>query len=205
MRCSKQLYGRRLLVAGPLATAKTLINATLTGLSAAAIKRRLALNNLCKEAKQALSKGQINLAQAESLTLGRDEAQQGLLERLADYDYSADDIRGHLLVDRPIVALAIFPSEKYTGTITTDLFAAKEESYFDDTEQFFALQKEAVAELYRQHLKTTAWVRITRRIPHRRVAVPQGEKEGEGRRRWPIQPSSLLITVAKLWSPNLRA
>jgi ParB family chromosome partitioning protein len=138
-----------------------------TGLSATTIKRRLALNNLCKESRQALSKGQINLAQAEALTLGSDEAQQRLLEQLADCDYSADDIRGLLLDDRPTVALAIFPPEDYTGTITTDLFAAKEESYFDDAEQFFALQKAAVAELYRQHLTTASWVKITEeyRIP----------------------------------------
>jgi ParB family transcriptional regulator, chromosome partitioning protein len=98
--------------------------AAQTGLSATTIKRRLALNNLCKEVKQALSKGQINLAQAEALTLGNDEAQQRILEQSAEYEYSADDIRGHLLDDRPTVALAIFPPEKYTGTITTDLFAA---------------------------------------------------------------------------------
>ena len=86
---------------------------------------------------------------------------------MPESDYSADDIRGHLLDDRPTVALAIFPPEKYTGTITTDLFAAKEESYFDDAEQFFALQKEAVAELYQHHVHTAAWVRITEeyRIP----------------------------------------
>ncbi len=35
-----------------------------------------------------------------------------------------------LLDDRPTVALAIFPPEKYTGTITTDLFAAKEDFVF---------------------------------------------------------------------------
>ena len=44
--------------------------AAQTGLSATTIKRRLALNNLCKESRQALAKGQINLAQAEALTLG---------------------------------------------------------------------------------------------------------------------------------------
>lgn len=132
-----------------------------TGLSASTIKRRLALNNLCKESRQALSKGQISLAQAEALTLGNDEAQARLLEQLADHDYSADDIRGHLLDDRPTVALAIFPPEKYTGTITTDLFAAKEESYFDDGEQFFKLQREAVEELRQHHEATAAWVKVT--------------------------------------------
>lgn len=132
-----------------------------TGLSASTIKRRLALNNLCKDARQALSKGQISLAQAEALTLGNDEAQLRLLEQLADHDYSADDIRGHLLDDRPTVALAIFPPEKYTGTKTTDLFAAEEESYFDDAEQFFRLQREAVEELRQHHEATAAWVKVT--------------------------------------------
>lgn len=132
-----------------------------TGLSASTIKRRLALNNLCKDAKQALSKGQISLAQAEALTLGNDEAQARLLEGLADHDYSADDIRGHLLDDRPTVALAIFPAEKYTGTITTDLFADDETSYFDDGEQFLRLQREAVEELRQHHEATAAWVKVT--------------------------------------------
>ena len=39
----------------------------------------------------------------------------------------------------PTVALAIFPLEQYTGTITTDLFAEDETSYFDDAEQFLAV------------------------------------------------------------------
>jgi len=151
-----------------------------TGLSAATIKRRVALNNLCRDAKQALSKGQINLAQAEALTLGSDEAQQRLLEQLPACGYSADDIRGHLLDDRPTVALAIFPAEQYTGTITTDLFAAKEESYFDDAEQFFRLQKAAVAELYRRHLETAAWVEVTEdyRIPDWKYRKAKKKEKG---------------------------
>ena len=72
-----------------------------------------------------------------------------------------------LLDDRPTVALAIFPPEKYTGTITTDLFAEDETSYFDDAEQFFALQKEAVEELRKHHEASAAWVKVTEeyRIP----------------------------------------
>ncbi|HVU19478.1 MAG TPA: ParB/RepB/Spo0J family partition protein [Rhizomicrobium sp.] len=132
-----------------------------TGLSASTIKRRLALNALCKEAKSALAKGELSLSQAEALTLGSKEAQQRILEQAADRDYSADDIRGHLLDDRPTVALAIFSIERYTGTITTDLFAAKEESYFDDVEQFFALQREAVDALVKHHQATAAWVEVT--------------------------------------------
>ena len=59
------------------------------------------------------------------------------------------------------MALAIFPPEKYTGTITTDLFAEDETSYFDDAEQFFALQKEAVEELRKHHEASAAWVKVT--------------------------------------------
>jgi ParB family chromosome partitioning protein len=133
-----------------------------TGLSATTIKRRLALNNLRREAKAALAKGSITLSQAESLTLGSDEAQTRILEQIeGGGDYSADEIRAALLDDRPTVALAIFPPEKYTGTITTDLFAEDETSYFDDAEQFFALQKEAVEELRKHHEASAAWVKVT--------------------------------------------
>jgi ParB family transcriptional regulator, chromosome partitioning protein len=133
-----------------------------TGLSATTIKRRLALNNLCREAKAALTKGLLTLSQAEALTLGSDEAQTRIVEQIAGGgDYSADEIRGALLDDRPTVSLAIFPPEKYTGTITTDLFAEDETSYFDDAEQFFALQREAVEELRKHHEASAAWVKVT--------------------------------------------
>ena len=65
-----------------------------TGLSATTIKRRLALNNLCREAKAALTKGVITLSQAEALTLGSDEAQTRIVEQIVGGgDYSADEIR----------------------------------------------------------------------------------------------------------------
>jgi ParB family chromosome partitioning protein len=139
-----------------------------TGLSATTIKRRLALNNLCREAKAALTKGVITLSQAEALTLGSDEAQRDILEQIeSGSEANAGDIRATLLDARPTVSIAIFPVEHYTGTITTDLFAEDETSYFDDAEQFFRLQKAAVAELYRHHLESAAWVELTEgyRIP----------------------------------------
>jgi ParB family chromosome partitioning protein len=133
-----------------------------TGLSATTIKRRLALNSLCKEAKTLLAKGGLTLSQAEALTLGGDEAQRNILEQIENgTEASAEDIKGTLLDDRPTVALAIFPAEQYTGTITTDLFAEDETSYFDDAEQFMALQKEAVAELVKHHEASAAWVEVT--------------------------------------------
>jgi ParB family chromosome partitioning protein len=133
-----------------------------TGLSATTIKRRLALNGLCREAKSLLAKGGLTLSQAEALTLGSDEAQRSILEQIENgSEASAEDIKATLLDDRPTVALAIFPVEQYTGTITTDLFAADETSYFDDVEQFMALQKEAVAELVKHHEESAAWVDVT--------------------------------------------
>lgn len=133
-----------------------------TGLSAATIKRRLALNGLCKEAKAALAKNVLTLSQAEALTLGSDEAQRDILEEIGrGSEFSAGDIKASLLDDRPTVALAIFPVEQYTGTISTDLFAEDEASYFDDAEQFMALQKDAVAELVKHHEASAAWVEVT--------------------------------------------
>jgi len=133
-----------------------------TGLSATTIKRRLALNALCKDAKSLLAKGGLTLSQAEALTLGSDEAQRSILEQIENgSEASADDIKSTLLDDRPTVALAIFPVEQYTGTITTDLFAEDETSYFDDAEQFMALQKDAVAQLVKHHEETAAWVDVT--------------------------------------------
>jgi ParB family chromosome partitioning protein len=133
-----------------------------TGLSATTIKRRLALNNLCREAKAALTEGVVTLSQAEALTLGSDEDQETIIEAIrSGRDLSVDYIKDNLLDERPTVALAIFPVEQYTGTITTDLFAEDETSYFDDAEQFFRLQKAAVVELYRHHLESAAWVELT--------------------------------------------
>ena len=156
--------------------------AARTGLSQTTIKRRLALNGLCDEAKAALAVGSINLSQAEAMTLGGDEAQRSILEEIErGSDFSGDEIKATLLDDRPTVAAAIFPIEQYTGTITTDLFAEDETSYFDDGEEFLRLQKEAVAQLVRHHEASAAWVELTEayRIPdwHYRTAE-EGETGG---------------------------
>lgn len=136
--------------------------AARTGLSQTTIKRRLALNGLCDETRAALALGSISLSQAEALTLGSDEVQQRILEEIERGNaFSGDDIKATLLDDRPTVASAIFPVEQYTGTITTDLFAEDETSYFDDADEFFRLQKEAVAQLAKHHEASAAWVEVT--------------------------------------------
>jgi len=153
--------------------------AAQTGLSATTIKRRLALNCLCGEAKAALDEGTLSMAQAEALTLGNDEAQHSILEDVERgyNDWSASGIKSMLLDNRPCVADAIFPLEQYTGTITTDLFAEGETSYFDDEGQFYDLQKEAVIALAKRYEETAAWVEIT---DHWRISTWQYEKAEDG-------------------------
>jgi ParB family chromosome partitioning protein len=132
--------------------------AAQTGLSPTTIKRRLALNGLCEETRAALALGILTLSQAEAMTLGGDEMQRSILEEIErGIAFSADDIKTTVLDDRPTVASAIFPLEQYTGTITTDLFAEDETSYFDDWEEFMRLQKDAVAQLVKHHEASAAF------------------------------------------------
>ncbi|MBK6894979.1 MAG: ParB/RepB/Spo0J family partition protein [Alphaproteobacteria bacterium] len=136
--------------------------AAQTGLSLTTIRRRLALNAMCKEAKAALEAGKVSLAQAEALSLGDRDAQRRIVEEMKRGSFiSPDLIRRNMIGRRPCVADAVFPLERYTGGITTDLFAEGETSYFDDAEQFMALQKEAVDELAAHYAKTAAWVEVT--------------------------------------------
>ncbi|MBP7759732.1 MAG: ParB/RepB/Spo0J family partition protein [Alphaproteobacteria bacterium] len=136
--------------------------AAQTGLSLTTIRRRLALNTMCKEAKAALEAGTLSLAQAEALTLGDRDVQRRIVEDVGRGSFiSPDLIRRNMIGRRPCVADAVFPLEQYTGSLTTDLFAEGETSYFDDVEQFIALQKEAVAELAAQYAKTAPWVEVT--------------------------------------------
>jgi ParB/RepB/Spo0J family partition protein len=156
--------------------------AAKTGLCESTIKRRVVLNTLCEEAKKALREGTVSLAQAEALTLGNDDAQRNVLDEIERYGgMDAESIREHFLDDRPTVAMAIFPIEEYTGTITTDLFAEGESSYFDDAEQFFNLQREAVQQLAAEYGQSAAWVEVTDsyRIPDWQYdEAPEGEQGG---------------------------
>lgn len=154
-----------------------------TGLSATTITRRLALNALSTEARAALDAGAISLAQAEALTLAPDAMQREILHEIerGHDECSAASIRSMALDEQPCVADAVFPLERYTGTITTDLFAEGETSYFDDVEQFHALQKEAVAELAERYRGEAAWVEVSEgwRIPMWQYdEAPSGEPGG---------------------------
>jgi ParB family transcriptional regulator, chromosome partitioning protein len=123
-----------------------------TGVSVATIRRRLALASLSDEAKAAAKEGVISLSIAEALTLGSAEQQRDWIKEIVSgAEVDAEDIRGELLSGKPTVALAAFPLERYTGTLSKDLFADEESTYFDDVEQFVALQRQVAEELVEQH------------------------------------------------------
>src|SRR5712671_1326089 len=95
------------------------------------------------------------------MTLATEDQQCGLLKDINEgADLDRDTIREMLLTQKPSAAIAIFPLEKYTGTFTRDLFGDNESTFFDDVDQFFALQNEAVEALAEKHRKKAAWVDV---------------------------------------------
>src|SRR5215470_11176335 len=132
-----------------------------TGLSHQTVRRRLALANLCEPVKDAVRGGELSLGIAEAMTLGTEDQQQALLSDIKEgADLDRDSIREMLLTQKPSVAIAIFPLEKYTGTFTRDLFGDEESTFFDHVVQFFVLQNEAVEALAQEHCKIAAWVDV---------------------------------------------
>lgn len=146
-----------------------------TGLSASTVKRRLALASLTPELKKAFRSGLFNRSVAEALTLGSREQQRSVLESLqTEEPLDAEDIRGVFLRQKPSLSIAIFHIEQYQGSLTTDLFADEETTYFDDVDQFLTLQSAAVDAMAEERRETAAWVDVVRQYSapwwHYRVA-----------------------------------
>jgi ParB family transcriptional regulator, chromosome partitioning protein len=132
-----------------------------TGLSEQTTRRRVALADLCEEIKDAVRKAELTLGIAEALTLGTHDQQRSILGELREgAELDRDGIRGMLCAQKPSAAIAVFPLEQYTGTFTRDLFADEETTYFDDVDQFFALQRQAVEALADRHRQKAAWVDV---------------------------------------------
>jgi ParB family chromosome partitioning protein len=167
-----------------------------TGFSTQTVKRRLALATLCPDAKKAFRSGTINRSIAEAMTLGSREQQRAILESIEeDYLPDADEIRDTLIDGRPSLSMAIFPRDAYTGTLTTDLFADDETTYFDDVDQFLARQREAVEVLAEEHRRTAAWVEV-----HHLYTVPWWPyREAEGG-----EPAGVVINLHHSGSVEIR-
>lgn len=135
--------------------------AAKTGLSDQTIRRRVALSDLCEQVKEAVRSGEVPLGIAEALTLGTHDQQRAVLRDLREgAEFDRESIREMLCAQKPAVSDAIFSVERYTGTLTRDLFANEETTYFDDVDQFVALQKEAVDVLADKHRQKAAWVDV---------------------------------------------
>jgi ParB family chromosome partitioning protein len=133
-----------------------------TGVSVQTIKRRVALADLSPEIKAAVRAKTVSLSVAEALTLATPEQQKTWLKDIKrSPNLDARYVRSLLLEQKPSAAIAIFVLEKYQGTYTKDLFAEKDATYFDDKEQFFALQGEAVDALAEQYRRSFAWVELS--------------------------------------------
>lgn len=132
--------------------------AAQTGLSVATIRRRLMLLTLSDKVKEALSEKKITLSQAESLAIGKPEDQDEVLDDVIEgYYTTAEEIKDKLVGELPTLSMAIFPKEQYSGTFTKDLLAEDDATYFDDVEQFEALQKQAAEKLVAEYAQTRDW------------------------------------------------
>ena len=121
----------------------------------------MALGDLCAEVKDAVRQGEVPLGIAEALTLGTPDQQRAIVQEMREgADLDRNSVREMLCAQKPSVSVAIFPLEQYTGLFTRDLFADEETTYFDDVDQFFVLQKEAVEALAEKHRKKAAWVDV---------------------------------------------
>lgn len=131
--------------------------AAKAGVSVLTVKRRVALASLSDEAKALVREGEFSLSVVEALTLGTHDQQRAVIERLEQgCSYDADDLREMLTGEKPAVSLAIFPMAQYAGTVTADLFADDDNTFFDDAEQFYRLQAEAVEALAEHHREAGA-------------------------------------------------
>lgn len=129
-----------------------------TGLSVATIRRRLMLLNLTEKVKEALAEKKITLSQAEALTIGKPEDQDEVLDDVVEGYYTApDEIKDKLVGELPTLSMAIFPKEEYIGTFTQDLLAEENATYFDDVDQFEALQKQAAEQKVAEYAQSHDW------------------------------------------------
>ncbi|MPZ29556.1 MAG: ParB/RepB/Spo0J family partition protein [Rhodospirillales bacterium] len=152
-----------------------------TGVSMPTIRRRLALADLAPEVKEAVRAKALPLSLAEALTLAPQAEHKKLLGEIKRYGHlDARQLRAHILGEKPSLASAIFPVERYTGTFTKDLFAEKETTYFDDREQFMALQTEAVDAKAEALRKECAWVEVATEhsVPWWQYRDTKGKEQG---------------------------
>lgn len=132
------------------------------GVSPRTVEQRLAIaTQLNYAVKQALSKDELTLAQAQQLTNASFETQDFILEQLMQgYTWTPDRIKHYLNDQLMPIKYALFPLELYKGEISNNLFDDEHERCFLDSEQAKRLQLEAIEEKRKSYADTWAWVEV---------------------------------------------
>lgn len=132
------------------------------GMAERTVKQRIALASLCDEAQDALRAGELTLALAQALTSVKVETQQHIVGEVKQgYHWSPRTVASFVAEQSMSVKMAIFPTERYSGEISQNLFTDDFEPCFLDTEQAKRLQLEAMFEKADEYRKTHSWVEAT--------------------------------------------
>jgi len=115
------------------------------GVTELLVKRRLAIASLIPQVLKAYREGSIEAETIQQLTMATPKHQKAWFKLFRDpeeYAPTGRRLKAWLFGAEIPVSSAIFPPERYTGNIVSDLFG--EERYFDDAEKFWKLQIEAI-------------------------------------------------------------
>ena len=110
------------------------------------VRRALALGSLLPEIRQAYRSDEIDAQTVRHLTLAREAQQAEWLTLFRDPEQHAPrgwQLKQWLFGGEIRTDVVLFPLDAYMGRIVTDLF--EDTGYFDDPEQFWTLQNEAIA------------------------------------------------------------
>ena len=131
------------------------------GVTERLVKQRLALANLTDAIKREARKGEIGIADAQRLALATPKQQKAWFKLYRDreqYAPQGSHLKAWLCGGAAIATeVALFPLESYPGRIVADLFG--DETFFDDSAQFWTLQNQAVAER-RERLLAEGWAKV---------------------------------------------
>ncbi|MBB5052687.1 ParB family chromosome partitioning protein [Afipia massiliensis] len=115
------------------------------GVTELLVKRRLAIAALIPPVLKAYRDGSIQPETIQQLTMATPRQQKAWFKLFRDPEEHAPTgrrLKAWLFGAEIPVSSAIFPPERYTGNIVSDLFG--DERYFDDAEKFWKLQMEAI-------------------------------------------------------------
>lgn len=134
--------------------------ASLFGVTELMVRRALALGNLLPEIREAYRREDIDADTIRHLTLASDAQQAKWLELFVDPTERAPrgwQMKQWLWGAEIATDAALFPLDAYSGGIVSDLF--HETGYFDDPDQFWALQNAAIARK-RDALAADGWSEV---------------------------------------------